>query len=168
MFEWLKEHKYKIISLIIIVIIILIYILPMIIEKIFMINAINDFFVVSYDIETVLGFYGDVLVLIGTVSLGAMTLIQNHISQQKTDEVNRLTLELQRQSMVIAEERYSEAERVNILKYSPKFSLVTRSSNGNYKNLVAEITNTSKMLLSNFKSLSFTVINTEKKILTFF
>lgn len=165
MFEWVKQNKLKIFSSIVATMILLIFILPMIIEKLFYMKALNEYFVVGYDIKTVLGFYGDVLVLIGTASLGALTLIQNHIAQEKTDEVNRLTLELQRKSMLMAEERYDKNGNKNNQIQLPKFEIENQGYSGFYMNLEANMTNVSELIISNLKSLSFKVLDNGGEII---
>lgn len=165
MTNWLKRHWWKVLIAIFTMLIVLLFVLPMVIDKIFYINTPYEVLRVNYNIETVLGFYGDILVLIGTVSLGAFTLVQNHIAQEKTDEVNRLTLELQRKSMQLAEERYNEVEIRNNKIVFPKFEVKNQGYTGYYKNLEALMTNVSELYISNLKSLSFNVVDKNKNII---
>lgn len=80
------------------IIIFFIIFMPLIINKIYYLNAPCDFFIVGYDISSILDYYGAILTFIGTIGLGAITVYQNIISQKKTDEVNKLTLQLQKKA----------------------------------------------------------------------
>ena len=51
----------------------------------------------------ILSYYGSVLIFIGTSALSIATYFQNKKAQEKSEEVNRLQLELQRKSMAMAE-----------------------------------------------------------------
>lgn len=107
MVEWIKNHKKT--SLLIITLLFLllslffIVIIPLILNKVYYLDAPCKFFKVGYTISDILDYYGAILTFIGTASLGIITICQNYISQKKTDEVNKLTLELQKKSMAMAE-----------------------------------------------------------------
>ncbi|KAB2336578.1 hypothetical protein F7731_09425 [Cytobacillus depressus] len=129
-------------------------------------NTPWDFFKVGYDISNILGYYGAVLTFLGTVSLGIITVYQNYVSHQKTDEINKLTLELQKKSMAMAEQRYEKEKLDEIKKNTPKFELKNSSSNGNYMNLRAELKNVSDFIVSGIKSISFEVFDETNAIVT--
>ena len=165
MYRWVKSNWWKLSIILIILMMLLLFLVPMIIEKLFLAEAFHKSFVVNYDSNTIIGLYGDILVLIGTASLGALSLIQNHIAQEKTDEVNRLTLELQRRSMEIAEKRYSEMEVTSHSKLNPKFEIKNQNYSGFHEKLGADFTNVSGLYISNIKSLSFKVKDSDGKVL---
>ena len=53
-----------------------------------------------------------------------MAVYQTYIGQKKTDEVNSLTLELQKKSMAMAEQAYkSDVENIAV-KVAPEFELI--------------------------------------------
>jgi len=155
--EWMKIHKKLSILVIIVLLLLVVLIIPFFLNWIYYLNAPWEFFKLGYELPHLLSYYGAVLTFLGTVSLGIITVYQNYMSQQKTDEINKLTLELQKKSMAMAEQRY-EKEQLNEIKYNaPKLELKNRGSNGHYMNLQAELTNVSNLIVSGIKSISFTV-----------
>lgn len=166
MFEWLKNHKKISIGVIILLFSLFIIVIPLILNWLYYLDSPFDFLIVGYDISSILGYYGAVLTFIGTVSLGIITVYQNYVSQQKTDEINRLTLELQKKSMAMAEQRYQKERLNEINKNTPKFELKSHVHNGNYKNLKAELQNVSHIIVSGIKSISFDVFDEIDAIVT--
>lgn len=163
MFKWIKDHKKISVTILISLSFFIFIMMPIFINRIFYLNAPFDFFYVDYDISTILNYYSSILTFIGTVSLGCITIYQNHVAQQKTDKVNQLTLELQKKSMAMAEQNYKKSEE-NI-KNSPKFELVNTGSNGNYSNLEICLKNVSDMIASSIQSISFEVFDDNDSII---
>lgn len=165
MINWMKEHKvisFLIVSLLLVFILI---VMPLVINAVYYMEAPCSFLKVGYDISSILNFYGAVLTFIGTVSLGIITVFQNYLSQKKSDEVNRLTLELQKKSMVLAEQKYEKEKQFEKNKNIPKFEIHNVSSNGNYMNLQVTMKNVSNNIVSSIKPISFTVIDDKNSIL---
>lgn len=159
MLRWVREHP--IISIVItLVFLFFIIIMPLLINKVYYLDAPCEFMKVGYDVSDLLGYYGSILTFIGTVSLGVITVYQNHLSQ----EINRLTLELQKKSMEMEERNYESQRQDEAIKTIPRFELKNVGSNGRYMNLNAELKNISNNTAAGLKSLSFKVFD-EKKIL---
>lgn len=161
MFEWMKSHKIISSGIIIFLFLFFIIVMPLILNWIYYLDAPCNFLAVGYDISSILNYYGAILTFIGTVSLGIITVYQNYISQKKTDEVNKLTLELQKKSMAMAEQNFNKERTYN----SPKFELVNEGYNGRYANLHSALKNVSDLIVSGIKSISFEVHNESDIIL---
>lgn len=161
MFKLMEKHKLMSIVICGLLFIFIIMIIPLILNKIYYAKPICDFVIVGYDINYILEYYGNVLTFVGTVSLGVITVYQNHLSQKKTDEVNQLQLELSKKSMALAEQSYEKQIEETI----PKFVIENSSCNGNYMNLTVGIKNVSKIIVSRLKSVSFEVLDSEKNVL---
>ncbi|AXI00035.1 hypothetical protein DV702_10060 [Sporosarcina sp. PTS2304] len=138
---------------------------PLLLNWIYYLKAPWDFLAVGYDLPNLLGYYGAVLTFLGTMSLGIVTVYQNYVSHQKTVEINRLTLELQKKSMAIAEQRYEKEQLNEIKKNTPKFEIKNKGSNGSYMNLQAELKNVSSIIVSGIKSISFEVFDEKDSII---
>lgn len=159
MFEWINRNKKKFIIIISILSIFLIIIMPYILDRVYYWNSPCKFFNVDYNISNILEYYGAVLTFIGTVSLGIITVYQNYTSQKKTDEINKLTLELQKKSMILAEQNYKKESQNDIKKGAPKFELRNVGCNGMYMNLNAVLKNVSDNFASEIKSISFRILS---------
>ncbi|HAZ36956.1 MAG TPA: hypothetical protein DEF85_06350 [Clostridiaceae bacterium] len=159
MFEWIKNHRVISIVIMILLFLFFIIVMPLILNWIYYLDAPCNFFTVGYDISDILGYYGAILTFIGTISLGIITVYQNYVSQKKTDEINKLTLELQKRSMAMAEQNYEREKQHGINKNTPKFELVSSGCNGNYTNLEATLKNVSDFTVSGIKSVSFEVFD---------
>lgn len=166
MFEWIKDHKKISIGIIILLFLFFIIIMPLILNMIYYWDAPCDFFNVAYDISSILNYYGAVLTFVGTVSLGIITVYQNYVSQKKTDEINKLTLELQKKSMAMAEQNYEKEKLYETNKNTPKFELRNTGCSGRYMNLHAVLKNVSDIIVSGIKSVSFEVFDISNAIVT--
>lgn len=166
MFEWIKNHK--MISIVIVILLFLFFtiIMPLILNMIYYLDAPWNFFIVGYDISDILDYYGAILTFIGTGILGIITIYQNYVSQKKTDEVNKLTLELQKKSMAMAEQKYEKEKLNEIKKNTPKFELKNSCYNGLYMNLCAILKNVSNIVVSGIKSISFEVFDESNAIIS--
>lgn len=127
--------------------------LPFLIDILYYINPPFEFFNVSYENKDILSYYGGALSFIGSVLLGVITIIQNQKAQDKSDEVSRLKLELQRKSMAMAEERYEKLHSIE--KISPKFEIKISGYNGTYANIKLEMKNVSSTIVSSISPLAF-------------
>ena len=126
---------------------IVVLLLPYIVEHFYYnIDPPNGFFAVKYDVKDLLTYYGSTLSFIGATILGVLTLHQNSIAQKKSDEVNRLQLELQKKSMAMAEAQYSKAQVDS--RAIPKFEISLRGYNGNYAWLSLSIKNVTSSIVS--------------------
>jgi len=142
-----------------------IIVMPLILNKIYYSDSQSHFFEVNFSLDTILGYYGTVLTFIGTTLLGAITVYQNHIAQKKTDEVNRLTLELQNKVAFLAEEQYKQVIAQSE-KNVPKFELQIDLISGYYKDLRCILKNVSDTIVSGINHLSFGVVNELENITT--
>ncbi|WP_428817328.1 hypothetical protein ACQR2L_13760 [Clostridium butyricum] len=138
---------------------------PYIINKLYNMNPLCDFFDIDYNVENILDYYGNVLAFIGTVSLGVITIYQNYLAQKKTDEVNKLQLELAKKSMALSEQNYQKQMEDNNNKALPKFEIKDKSINGHYMNLCVSLKNVSSTIVSRLISVSFEVYSSENEVL---
>ena len=136
---------------------IIVVFLPFIVEKLYYTKAPLKFFEVSYEAKDFLSYYGSVLSFAGATILGILTLLQNKKAQEKSDEVNRLQLELQKKSMAMAEAQYSQSKAsANTI---PKFEISLHTYNGSYANLSLSLKNVSSVFASNISFISFLIQN---------
>lgn len=163
MLEWINKHKILTVVAIVMITIIIIFIIPLVINKVYYLKAPCEFFNVKYDISSVLDYYGAVLTFIGTISLGSVTIYQNYQSQQKTDEVNRLTLELQKKSMKLAEQVYEKEKLHESKRNIPKFEVILDGSMGSYMSSNGILKNVSSSIATAIKSVSFQVFKEEEE-----
>lgn len=93
MFEWIKKHK----VLVGIIMVVIIFVIPFLIHCAFKIY-INDFWSTDeWNAGDILQFYGSMLVFIGTVSLGVLSLHQNQIIKEESDKRIKLQEERKRE-----------------------------------------------------------------------
>ena len=135
---------------IVIVICILLVLLPAIINHIYYLEAPSDFFVVDLYVDDLVAYYASALSFLGTIILGMLTLHQNKRAQEKTDEINKLELAMQKKSMELAEKQYRQGTEATI----PKFEVKISSYNGHYLNPRITIKNVSSMLISDLTFIS--------------
>ena len=95
-----RQNKKRIVFILSAILVgVIVVFLPFIVEKLYYTKAPLKFFEVSYEAKDFLSYYGSVLTFAGATILGILTLLQNKKAQEKSDEVNRLQLELQKKSM---------------------------------------------------------------------
>ncbi|MBO5206802.1 MAG: hypothetical protein J6C09_04370 [Clostridia bacterium] len=157
-----KTYKIIIYVAIAVLIIGLLGILPFIINWIYSQKAPSDFFVTLFDTSDFLVYYASALSFLGTLILGVLTLVQNKRAQEKTNEINQLQLELQKKSMVLAEERYEKEEDSSII---PKFAISVSSYSGHYLNPRIKIQNVSGLIVSNLTFISGCVKTADGEVL---
>ncbi len=165
MFEWMKKHKFILVISIILLFIFFIIVIPLILNKIYYAKAICNFFIVGYSVDYILGYYGNVLTFVGTISLGIITVYQNYISQQKTEEINRLQLQIAKRNMALAEESFQKQIEDQDIKLIPKFELENSGYSGIYSNLNALLKNISPNIICDLKSVSFEVFDCDNNLL---
>ena len=91
-----RQNKKRIVFILSAILVgVIVVFLPFIVEKLYYTKAPLKFFEVSYEAKDFLSYYGSVLSFAGATILGILTLLQNKKAQEKSDEVNRLQLELQ-------------------------------------------------------------------------
>lgn len=164
-FKWINKNKliFSIVS--VLTFIFFIILIPLILNKIYYTKAICNFFVVGYSVDYILGYYGNILTFIGTVSLGIITVYQNHVSQQKTEKISELQIQLAERNAELAEKSYKKQLEDTNIKLLPRFELINQRISGGYSNLTAKLKNVSSSAISELKSVSFEVINSENNIL---
>lgn len=161
--------KRFIIIVIIIAVVIFSVLLPFIVDELYQVVPSAKFWNVSITADNLLLYYGSLMSAAGTIVLGIVTLHQNRKLQEKSDEVNRLMLEVNKRTLALAEQQYNEskdneskdneskdnenkdnekskfsADNGNI----PKFSAELVNYSGNYCNPVIRITNVSHVIVS--------------------
>ena len=142
-----RQNKKRIVFILSAILVgVIVVFLPFIVEKLYYTKAPLKFFEVSYEAKDFLSYYGSVLSFAGATILGILTLLQNKKAQEKSDEVNRLQLELQKKSMASA----------NTI---PKFEISLHAYNGNYANLSLSLKNVSSVFASNISFISFLIQN---------
>ena len=93
--------------------------------------------------------------MISTAVLSIIAIYQTKKAQEKSDEVNKLTLELQKKSMALAEKQYKEEENRKNDKPQPKFQISTTGMGGSYSGIFLVVTNVSKVIVSSLSTISF-------------
>lgn len=159
----MKNNKYNIVICIVFVFVICIFLvlLPLIINHIYYLEAPLDFFITDLKVADFVVYYASVLSFLGSLILGILTLFQNKRAQDKTDEINKLQLEIQKRSMELAEKQYKhEAENLN-----PKFNVSILSYSGHYLNPRIKIKNVSSMLISDLTFISSFVKDDQENII---
>lgn len=136
--------------------VLIILFLPFIVEKFYYMKAPCKLFETNYEVKDILGYYGSVLSFAGATILGILTLLQNKKAQEKSDEVNRLQLELQKKSMAMAEAQYAQNDTTT--KVVPKFEMSFIPSSGSNLNLLLKLKNASSFIVSNIIPISFVVM----------
>ena len=147
--------------LIILFVCIILTLLPMIINWIYSLEAVAPFFVIDLKVADFVVYYASALSFLGTLILGMLTLHQNKLAQEKTDEINKLQLEMQKRSMEIAEKQYEKEKEVLI----PKFNISISSYSGYYLNPRIKIENVSSVMISNLSFISSFVRDSHDKII---
>ncbi len=148
----MKKHHFIIFG-VLVFITILVILFPFIINSLYQVTPPFDFFKVSFENKDLLSFYGEAFTFLGTIILGTITIIQTKRAQEKNDEVNKLTLEIQKKSMQMAEMQYKQSESDN--NVIPKFELKLTGHHGNYSNPYLQITNVTSSIISGLNMISF-------------
>ena len=147
-----KNPKLKII-IIVALVGIMVVMLPFIIKCIYVQNVKSDFWNVDYNIGDILLYYGGVFTFAGTSILGIMTYFQNEKLQDKSEEVNRLQMELQKRSMLLAEKQYNQ--NIQDSNMFPKFEIKLSSYSGNYGDISISVRNVTTMIVSGLRAIEF-------------
>lgn len=148
-----KNPKLKIIIIVALVGIIMVVMLPFIINYIYVQNVKSDFWNVDYNIGDILLYYGGLFTFAGTSILGIMTYFQNEKLQDKSEEVNRLQMELQKRSMLLAEKQYNQ--NIQDSNMFPKFEIKLSSYSGNYGDISISVRNVTTMIVSGLRAIEF-------------
>ena len=135
--------------------VIMLCLLPYIVEKIYKLNPICEFFNTKLDVSVFLDYFSGLLSFLGASILGILTLRQNQKAQEKSEEVNRLQLELQKKSMAMAQAQYSAEKQIQNI--SPKFEVKLNGYNGNYASMRISMKNVSSMIVSCISPVSFDI-----------
>lgn len=138
-----------------------IILMPWIVDKLFYTEPPADFFYTHYEVSDILSYYASVLSLLGTAILGILTLRQNKIAQEKSEEVNRLQLELQRKSMAMAEAQYNKDGDEK--SAPPKFEVSLKGYSGTYCNMRLEIKNVSSVIASSITPIALVATNADNQ-----
>lgn len=152
--------KFLWITLLLIVICTII-LMPWIVDKLFYTEPPADFFYTHYEVSDILSYYASALSLLGTAILGILTLRQNKIAQKKSEEVDRLQLELQRKTMAMAEAQYNKDRDEK--SAPPKFEVSLKSYSGTYCNMRLEVKNVSSIIASSITPLALIAKNADNQ-----
>lgn len=150
--------------MIIIAMVIFSVLLPFIVDELYQVVPSAKFWNVSITADNLLLYYGSLISAAGTIVLGIVTLHQNRKLQEKSDEVSRLTLEVNKRTLALAEQQYNESKDSessdNKSKDNekskasandgniPKFSAELINYSGNYACPSIKITNVSHVIVS--------------------
>lgn len=137
--------------------------LPLIIDKIFYLTPPFDLLYVHYESSDILVYYSSIFSFLGTIILGALTLRQNKIAQDKSDEVNRLQLELQKKSMAMAEEEYKKNPHTK--PSFPKFEVELKGYSRYYQNASFTIKNVCSSIVSSLTVLSVSAYDSNETLI---
>lgn len=146
---------------IIITVCIVLMLLPLVINHIYYLEAPCDFFVIDLKVDDLVAYYAGALSFLGTLILGMLTLYQNKRAQEKTDEINKLQLEMQKRSMELAEKQYRQETEAVI----PKFNISISGYSGHYLNPRIKIRNVSSMVISDLTIISSFVRNAQGEVI---
>ena len=145
------------IAVAIIVIISTLILLPFIVNLIYYkVEPKFDFFNVLLDPGDILGYYAQLMSLIATIILGAIAVVQTYKSQKKSDEINKLQLQIAQRELAVVEKQYAESNNKNEA-FAPKFEVKITGYSGCYQNINLEIKNVSDTIITGFRFLAFTV-----------
>jgi len=160
----MKDSKRSLIIYILIILVVCIFLvlLPLVINHIYYLEAPSEFFITDLNVADFVVYYASALSFLGSLILGVLTLHQNKRAQEKTDEINQLKLELQKKSMVLAEERY---EKENDNAIIPKLEISISGYSGNYMNPRIKVRNVSPLIISNLTFISGCVKTADGEIL---
>ncbi|MBQ8620079.1 MAG: hypothetical protein IJ418_21590 [Clostridia bacterium] len=100
----------------------------------------------SYELDSILSYYGGVLTFVGTLIVSIIALIQTAHDQEKADEINRLQLEIARRNLQIAEKSFEANDSKEIIP--PKFEISAISMSGVLYDFKIEIKNVTSMIIS--------------------
>lgn len=124
--------------------------LPFVINHIYYKPAPCDFFLTDLKVDDFVSYYAGALSFLGTLILGMLTLYQNKRAQEKTDDINKLQLDMQKKSMELAEKQYEQGTETVF----PKFEVSLLSYSGHYLNPRIKIRNVSSMFISELTFIS--------------
>lgn len=159
----MKDNKKNIVLCILFVLAVCIFLvlLPLVINHIYHMKAPLEFFVTDLKVADYVVYYASALSFLGSLILGILTLYQNKLAQEKTDEINKLQLEMQKRSMELAERQYQKETETLI----PKFNISILSYSGHYLNPRIKIKNVSSMLISDLTFISSYVKDDQENII---
>lgn len=156
----MKKKKTGIVIAIVVAIIVIISVLillPFIVNSIYYkVEPKFDFFNVLLEPGDILGYYAQLMSLIATIILGAIAVVQTYKSQKKSDEINKLQLQIAQRELAVVEKQYAESNNKNEA-FAPKFEVKIMGYSGCYQNINLEIKNVSDTIISGFRFLAFTV-----------
>lgn len=166
--KWRFKRWFRILMAVLFVAVLLavavsVILLPFIIEKLYNVKPPSDFFNVKYEANDILVYYGSLLSFFGTVFLGGLTISQNKKNQEKSDEVNRLQLELQKKSMAMAEAEYLKNENAYNAEIIPKFEISLSGYSGNYADMYLKIKNVTASIVTNITPISLEIKDEKDK-----
>lgn len=116
----------------------------------------------SYDLGSVLSYYGGVLTFIGTIIVSIIALIQTARDQEKADEINRLQLEIARRNLQIAEKSFQTVEPSAIP--APKFEIISWAMSGLIDEFTIKIKNVTSSIVSNLNIISCEILNPDDSV----
>lgn len=149
---------------IIIISLLFLLLLPFIVQTVYKCAPPNEFFNVNYTEADLLSYYGTALSVFATIILSVITIYQTKRANEKSDEVNRISLELQRKTMEMAERQYKEEQKKEKQAKdaeTPKFEFRMTSMSGSYSNMQFSLRNVSRFPASNITSISFLITDKE-------
>lgn len=142
-FQWLKSH----IKMVCFILFILIVGVPFAIHILFKIAPTNNFFVAEWTAGELLGYYGTILGVCGTIILSLLALWQNQIIKIENDKKEELL------------------QKIEVEKHLPIFKFKNQSCNGNFENLNIEVSNVSDNVANEIEIDSLVVEDKAGKIL---
>lgn len=159
----MKDNKKSIVICIltVLVVCVILVLLPLIINHIYYLEAPSKFFITDLNVADFVVYYASALSFLGSLILGMLTLYQNKRAQEKTDEINKLQLEMQKRSMELAERQYKQETEALI----PKFNISILSYSGHYLNPRIIIKNVSSILISDLTFISSFVKDDQENII---
>ena len=159
----MKDSKGSLIIYILIILVVCIFLvlLPLVINHIYYLEAPSKFFITDLNVADFVVYYASALSFLGSLILGVLTLHQNKRAQEKTDEINKLQLEMQKRSMELAERQYKKETESSI----PKFNISILGYSGHYLNPRIKVKNVSSMLISDLTFISSYVKDGQENII---
>jgi len=159
----MKDNKRNLIICILIILVVCAFLvlLPLVINHIYYLETPSEFFITDLNVADFVVYYASALSFLGSLILGVLTLHQNKRAQEKTDEINKLQLEIQKRSMELAEKQYKQETEALI----PKFNISILGYSGHYLNPRIKVKNVSSMLISDLTFISSFVKDDQDNII---
>ncbi len=177
--ELVKKCKKFILTVIVIVVFAGVLLLPFILNALYQIDSSISFFDIGsdgshggYTPGELLEYYGVVISAVVTAILAVLTIIQTRRANEKSDEVDRLKLEIMNKELSLAKKQYDcllKTNDDNERKKNPipGFEIKINGYSGSYAKITLTIQNTSSLIVSALTGISLDILNNKGEIMKY-